>query len=548
MDLELPDGTVIYDIPDGTDPAELKAKFAGKFGAPAQVAQGEPEKPWQPMPQTGSLSDFENATPNPDKWAARIPVDMALGYATGGASLAAGGSRFLTQFAPGLAKLMKAAGTALTAPTGVASAMGGGALEGGLTEAAHGGDMADIAKSTALGGAFGAAGQKVLGPLAKGFDVNPRAQNLIDKGVDVTTGGRISRGARNAEDKLTSLPIVGDAIIGAKNREKESFNRMLVNDALDPLTNRPPGTELIPGSTNLADTAPAGRIPESMGAGPGAIQNADNQISARYDDVLDKMTVVKDLDFTGEMTQLRTMAESLPSKERARFNQIIDESLDTSVSGGSDMMLGQTYKKVFRRLRDESLRYQKSPDAFQQDLGNALHESAMALKRAGQRQNPVQSKRLAEADKAFAKMETVRDAATKMGADDNVFNANQYLRAVAKSSKRQGRKAYSQGVGHNQPIAADAKAVMSQKIPDSGTAGRLMTAGLLGGGTLASGTAIPAIMGGLAGASLYTGKGQKILNDMLFERTNSAARNAAAPLMGLLSAAVATEEERANRD
>lgn len=502
----------------------------------------EQDGAWQPMEQTGKMSDFAtgSGTPNPEKWTARLPVDLALAYGSGGASLAAGGSKFLVQHAPGLSKLLSLAGTALTNPTNPLSAAFGGGIEGAATETARGGSISDIAKAAAIGSAAAGVGDFALRPFAGGFKTDPRAQNLIDKGVDVTTGGRIGRGGRNFEDKLTSVPGMGDAIIGAKNRERETFNRMLVDDALAPLANTPPGKDLIPFASD--DIIPRmDRVPDDIPTGPDAISFADDQISTRYDDVLDKMTVTRDREFTGEIDQLKSMAESLPSKERARFNQILDESLDTSISGGSDMLLGQTYKKVFRRLRDEGLRYKKSPDAFQQDLGNALHETALALKRVGQRQNPVQSKRLAAADKAFAKMATIRKAAETQGAEDNIFTPNQYISEVRKGATG---KQYSQGRAYNQGIAADARAVMAQKIPDSGTTGRAIAAGLLGGGAASTGTLVPALLGTGAGMAAYSKLGQRMVNNLMFEGAEPSIRRTVAPLTGLLSAMGANEALR----
>lgn len=503
---------------------------------PSPVIEQGPDRSWQPMEQTGEMSDFStgSGSPNPEKWAARLPVDLALAYGSGGASLAAGGSKFMMQHAPGLAKLMSLAGTALTNPTSPLNAAFGGGIEGAVTETARGGDIGDIAKAAAIGTATAGVGDAALRPAIRGIKMNPRAQNLVDQGVDVTTGGRMGRGGRNFEDKLTSVPGMGDAIIGAKNRERETFNRMLIDDALAPLANKPPGKEMIPFTPDIEDITPRmDKVPGNVPVGPDAISFADAQISTRYDDVLDKMTVTRDRAFTGEIDQLKIMAESLPSKERTRFNQILDESLDTSISGGSDMLLGQTYKKVFRRIRDESLRYKKSPDAFQQDLGNALHETALALKRVGQRQNPVQAKRLDAADKSFAKMATIRKAAEKQGAEDNIFTPNQYISEVRKGATG---KQYSQGRAFNQGIAADARSVMAQKIPDSGTTGRAIAAGLLGGGAASTGTLVPALIGTGLGMAAYSKPGQRMVNNLLFESAEPSVRRSVAPLTGLLSA------------
>jgi len=518
----------------------------------AQPMQAEPmpqvmRPDWQATPENpGKMSDFGQMTePNPDKWAARIPVDMGLAAVSGGGLSLASKIPQVMKYAPTLAKMLGYTGTALSggANTLRQAALGGGA-EGAITEAVQpDATLGSIAGQAGLGAATGGVGQKVFGratsPLLK---TDPRAQRLLDEGAELTTGSRIGRGAKNLEDKFTSWPLAGGSIVGAKNRERDSLNTLLVNDALAPLQGprSATGKDMIPWPASPE----AHMLPDDMPAGHEAILFADTEISKRYEDVLDKMSIVRDPEFAGEIKQLKGMAESLPKKERDAFNQIIDSALDTNISGGSDVLLGQTYKTVFKRLRDDAARFQKSPDGFQQNLGNALHESAMSLKRMGQRQNPEQAKRLEDVDRAFAKMATVRDAAEKQGAEDGVFSANQYLSSVRKNATG---KNYSQGKAFNQGLAEDARAVMSQKIPDSGTAGRLLTGGLVGGGAGATGTIIPTLLGLGAGGAAYTKQGQKIVNSLLFDAPKplqEGLRKSANPYLGLLSAATATEKMR----
>jgi len=67
--------------------AQRRADTAFMAERRARQPEAEPvAEPWQPMEQTGSMSDFSTGTgtPNPEKWAARIPVDVGLGMLTGG--------------------------------------------------------------------------------------------------------------------------------------------------------------------------------------------------------------------------------------------------------------------------------------------------------------------------------------------------------------------------------------------------------------------------------------------------------------------------------
>jgi len=423
-------------------------------------------------------------------------------------------------------QLMAYAGEALTAPKSFLQAGLGGAIEGGVTEAVRpDATLGSVAMHTGVGAGAAGVGDKLLRPLTGGVRVNPRAQNLLDEGANLTTGGRLGPRWRAAEDKMTSVPLLGDSIIGAKNVEKDSFNRLLVDDALGAIGNK---------------------LPDDIPVGHEAIYHADQAISKRYEDVLDNMTVTKDKQFYDEIDHLKSMSRSLPKKERKAFIDTLDEAFDPDISGGSDLLLGQTYKDVFRRVRDKSKQFLGSTDGFQQDLGAALHETALSLKDLGIRQNPIQAPRLLATDKAFAKMETVRTAAEKVGAEDNIVSAAQYLNSVVKNADG---KTYSRGQAFNQGLAQDAKHIMAQKIPDSGTAGRLAMTALLGGGGAVAAATNPAatamaVAPALVGAAAYTQPGQRLVNNLMFENADNAMRNAYGPLRGILSSSTATEALR----
>jgi len=552
MDVRLPDGRILRGVPDGTTKAEIEARVGampdpGATALPEQVSAPERVGIQATPEQPGKMSDFATATPNPDKWPARIPVDIGLGLLTGGGLTVASKLPWLAANAPRLASMLGYAGTSLTAPKTLTQLGLGGAIESGVTEAVQpDATPGSVLKSTAIGTVAAPLGQMVLGKATKPrIKTDPRAQRLIDQGVDVTTGGRIGPTWRKAEDKMVSTPFVGNSIVGAKLRERDSFNKMLVNDALDPLRGASTGKDLVP--LKASKTEVPYQVPSNVEAGHGATIYADEQISKRYDDVLDNMVVVKDQQFTDEIANLRKMADRLPKSERREFNFILDEAFDTDISGGSDMLLGQTYKDVFRRIRDNSLRYSKSTDGFQQNLGSALHETAMSLKELGIRQNPIQAPRLRDVDEAYAKMETLRGAIDLQGSEDGLVNANQYLSQVRK--KATGKR-YSQGRAFNQEIAEDARAVMAQKVPNSGTADRIAALGLLGGGAVASGTMLPALAGAGAGVAAYSKPGQKALNRFLFdnpEPMKEGIRKSLDPIAGLLTSATATEYERARR-
>ena len=512
------------------------------------------EQPWQPMPQTGSMSDFSEGTgtPNPDKWMARIPVDVAMAYGTGGAANAVAKLHGMIANFPRLAKIMGYAGQALTKPKTIGQAGVGGAIEGGLTEAKQpDATLESVAGQTAMGMGAGAIGDAILKPLTGGLKVNERAQNLLDHGVELTTGARISRGVRNAEDKMMSVPFLGDSIREAKNREQSSFNKALINESLDPIGSAGSGRELVP--SGVDSVLPGGvRLPGGVqlpgrvqlpgGIKPGAdsMRFAKDTISKGYDEVLDTMTVKPDAQFIAEITKLRGMVDMLPEREAKRFNQVVDNSINHQFGVNDNLLLGKTYKKVYTKLRTEAKKFRKSADPYQQDLGTALGEVMSSLEQLGVRQNPLQGEALANLDKSYAKHMVNVDASALLGASDRSFGASQYLNSIAKNTDK-GR--FATGEGFNQQLAEDAKHIMSQEVNDSGTAGRLIASGLVTGGTVVAnpGLTIPAIG---VGMMAYSKPGQKMLNGLLFKSRDNVLRNNAAALSGLFSAATATEVNR----
>jgi hypothetical protein len=94
-------------------------------------------------------------------------------------------------------------------------------------------------------------------------------------------------------------------------------------------------------------------------------------------------------------------------------------------------------------------------------------------------QNPVVGKELMAAHKAFRAYIPMEKAAAMRGANEGVFNPGQYANQVEKS---EGIRKTATGKGKYIPVSQSAESVLGKAVPDSGTAGRLMTAKMLFGG------------------------------------------------------------------
>jgi len=311
-------------------------------------------------------------------------------------------------------------------------------------------DLQEGAIAMAEGGVGGALGTGVVNALGKVVapKMSKAADYLKSKGIPTTIGEKLGGVYKTSEEKLMSVPALGDMIGIAKRRGMENYNLSVVNDALDPI--------------NL-------KLPNGTVAGGDSILWANKAISDGYSRVLGNMPVVKDAAFDSEMAGLIEMAAKLPPTEHKMFLSIIDDKLMSRFSSNNNLLLGETFKETDRGLREMYKRLGKNSNPYQSMLSDAVKQAHGSLMSLGRRQHPELSQELSAFDMAFAKMRTVDDAASMLGATDRVFSPSQMLSAIKRNTDK---KRFSQQTGFNQRNTELAKEGMSSSIPDSGTAGR----------------------------------------------------------------------------
>ena len=87
-------------------------------------------------------------------------------------------------------------------------------------------------------------------------------------------------------------------------------------------------------------------------------------------------------------------------------------------------------------------------------------------------------------------------AASALGGEEGVFTPAQLLNAVKAMDPSRNKGAFARGDALLQDLAEPAKTVLSQSVPDSGTAGRLLASLIMGGAPVA------AMVNPVAGAAL----------------------------------------------
>lgn len=345
------------------------------------------------------------------------------------------------------------------------------------------------AKDALFGAAFGTGTGAAVGALAP--KLGSKAQSLLDKGNELTPGQMAGGYVRRAEEIAKSFPILGHFIRGAEQRSLDSFNTTAINQALAPIDEK---------------------LPSAVKAGRGAIDYANARLSAAYDKLLPTMqfSIHNDPQFVTDMANLRTLAAEMPKDQAAQFDNIIQNRVAQRLAG-SGTMDGQTLKQVESELGHLASQYQTSADAAHRQLGQALSQAKMNIVASLQRQNPEKAVELGRINSAYAMFTRMQGAAARRAGSEGVFTPMDLLQSI-KSMDRTVRKGdFARGDALLQEFAEIAQHVLPSKVPDSGTAERLLLYDIGGGaGAYAANPHIPMALG--AASLPYTAPATKALN------------------------------------
>jgi len=323
--------------------------------------------------------------------------------------------------------------------------------------------------------------------------VSPEVSMLQKAGITPTPGQIIGGPAKKAEEAARSVPIFGDMITRAQRKGIEQFNRAAINRSLNPV------------GKSIAPSAPVGY---------GAVDDAYKAISQSYDDLLPKLKISADAPFMAELNSLKTMAQNMNPAQAQQFNAIVKNEIEGKFTS-SGLMSGETMKHVESKLGQLARNYSRDADYDKQLLGDALQEAQSVVRKMVERNNPKYAGKLAKVNEAYANLLRVENAASRQGAKEGVFTPSQLEAASRALDSSLRKRASSHGKALMQDLATAGDTVLSQKLPNSGTADRLF----YGAGGLASGFINPAIPAGLVGGgALYTQPAQNALAALLTKR------------------------------
>lgn len=370
----------------------------------------------------------------------------------------------------------------------VVGGAGLGAVAGGLMPNAG----TDVDKLTQMG--MGAAGGALVPAITAGVgrvispnaSRNPQLDLLKAEGVRPTVGQALGGVANKAEEKAISLPFVGDAIASARTRAAVDLNQAVANRALAPIGGK----------------VPAGAQGREM------VASVQSQLSDAYNKLLPKLTVKADQAFTQEVQSLRGMVAngSIDPNAAKTFQRILQNDVLGKFKG-QQALTGQTMKAIESDLGQKIAQLGGSTDADARLVADALREVQSSLRALVQRSNPAQAAELRAINAGWANFKRLERAASYVGAEDGVFSPAHLQSAVKALDRSKDKGKFARGDAFMQDLGDAGKSVLGAKVPNSGTADRLMQAGALGSGLV--NPLIPA--GLLAGAGAYSAPVQRAL-------------------------------------
>ena len=279
--------------------------------------------------------------------------------------------------------------------------------------------------------------------------IQSKAQQLIDQGVELTPGQKMGGALKRLEDKLTSYPMVGGMIENARKSGIESFDKAAFRRVLEPI---------------------GGKVPDV--AGREGMEIVENQVKHTYNELLPKLTFKATPEFNQNMSQLRDLAQNLPYDLGKTFNYNIDQIVVKRMSKNGTID-GTDFKKIEEDLSKKAKKYlSPQSSASENDLGEAYKQALVNLRTTLAETNPKYAQELRDVNKSFANLSVVRKAASMANTQD-MFTPSQLANAVKSSDISAGKNKTATGKALMQDLTDAGVSVLPSKVPDSGTASRM---------------------------------------------------------------------------
>ena len=414
---------------------------------------------------------------------------------TGGTSGVATTTATTARLAPLISKILGGAGTAQRGAVvgGTQGALyGAGTATGGLMDRGQGAVGGSI-----IGAPLGAVGNKVINALSPSSfgNITQRISDLgllKGKGMDLTLGQLTGKAGTFFENAFESIPVLGSLPRGARSRQFEQFNRMAFNDALTPIGQK---------------------LDDATQMGGDALKDVLNKISKQYDDVLEGVT----LDANSTQMLTNNIDEILLNSIGAKIDDPLFDKAENEINkfllkyNETGQLTGQNLKKAYSDLGSRIIAYNKSTNPNDKLIANTLRKVQEEIKNVIRQVEPEVGAKLTATDQSYS-MYKILEKTVRSQKQNDFFTPNQLVSAVQSSDLSKGKKLSSMGDMSFSDIAGAGKRVLGSKVPNSGTAERLLTAGLLTGGTGLGTGSLPLMLLSAIPSLAYTQGGMKGIN------------------------------------
>lgn len=428
-----------------------------------------------------------------------------------------------------------------SAALGRAGALGAGrfvpqALQGARTQAVAG-DLAygaysgsgdgDTLGGMAMNAAGGVAGRAAVGAAGRaiGGVRNETVRRMAEQGYPLTPGqvigqsGRVGQFLQGVENRYAGTPVIGDFVGAQQRRGFEHMNRLAQGEVVDQF-----GPQ---GALDRAAAAARAGVDPAQDLGERALEVTSQVVGRGYTRALSRVSVARDLQFDTQLQQALQRGTAIPNGMGEQFDHIVNQQIG-GLFDQQGRLTGPRLQASLQILAQARAAYDGVP------MGNAMNQELRRVERAitgmVRRQSPGTMPALGQANAAYRRLSILQKAQGNAVADaDGLITPAQLGRAVRDNTRQFGGRAES--VSTRRPmnqLIEDARRVLPNRVPDSGTAGRLAQLGgsavLVGGGAGLDATGVTdnsarnmALLGaGLAGA--YTNTGSALIRNGLVAR------------------------------
>lgn len=444
--------------------------------------------------QALSLNTLDDLAPNQER--AQLALEDSarnhstaapIGALSGGVLAAMGGEA-------GLARLGMGAGfgRAAIADMGYGAGAGAGASEDNRIGGAVSGGLAGLIGSAAGQGISRTAGNIIGGP------GDQYARQMIDENIPLTVGGAVQRSGRlgqivkSVEDKMSGVPILGDTINARRSEGIRAMNAKTFDKALEPI------------NENVGNKVGEEAVAEAHGLIQNAFKRALGGKTAQVDDLF--------------LKEARPALERIASIRRDGLGMEIVEQIEEATKGMFDetgqSISGEGMQALLGSLRQIRQAYKNDPLAHK--IGEGVKGIERAVEGIFERQAPEVMPDYRAAKAAYRRLSIVSDAVNSGKNGEGLFTPAQLGQADRNNTKNlEGKIAAASGKSPFHDFQRAAQETLPNRVPDSGTAGRVIVPGAL---LAAGGTADT--FGGTGGAGigiasaltlLYSKRGQAFL-------------------------------------